>query len=887
MSQQEMNQQEINQQETGMTRRTFVKGLAIGAAGLGIATILPGCIITAAAADKETKRPDMKNAADGIYIDGLKENLKGKSYTLEFVQPIQLIAVVGGEVQTEGTWRTSNKHLVSVSPDGTVVMRDGVGGYTVSVSWTLGKKNYSVSFRTGQTAGAHSIDADSPMTRGAFMIRLAKYFGWPHYNAVMDDGTDIDDKGNILKTERVRNYFDVTGNADYVKPIEAALDMGVLSASSPEDCFYPLSPMTREDAAAILVQAFKMSPLETDFLGGFDDAKAISSDCRAALNTLVGRNFMRGRTNTTLNPTDGITDTEARIIIDNIDRKVVAPVWAMPVSNRKFVRVRPEWFTSTKDAVVHWRCKVDKYSHKELNGLFVQDRGVGVYIGTGWSNWFEYIPGYSTDPCFGLNNNKDLPYDNINFLVEVQAYATKPGMEDSPVTDFKWLIDRPAWHDFAHDVLHEGDDNYPTVHRFFDNFQAAAYYIEGTKMGILFDGLMPTSTNISLYDRVKEIATKPFVFVLGHNHGDHSGAMPYVYDGGGDVYFCDRVGVKDGSWKIQVYNKKYTSGNPVIDSEKEGTYSGSQVHEIDEGYVFDLGNCKFEVVHLPGHEDASLLLYSRETGLLFSSDIYGVNRYWVADQFGATGVKQDLLLSLQQQLMDIYTKDGGVVRELYTGHNRIGVGGDYLTVWEQCLQKLVNYGSAAVSDDRRGDGAILAMDGDPYETLNWTGFSEKGKMIRAQYKGSYDGQTFYRVEVDARGGDNPVVESNLYFDYKTNAHLSNITFKNAVLVGHDFKYKMGFDTAEEKLPDGRLKYVVPNKFVPNEFNYDVKIGASQGTVTFTPTAMSERITGLTVNGKPASSRCPVTVGVSTPAVIEVTGPDGSTKQTYTLRFVRG
>ena len=217
-----------------------------------------------------------------------------------------------------------------------------------------------------------------------------------------------------------------------------------------------------------------MSPLETDFLGGFDDAKASSSDCRAALNTLVGRNFMRGRTNTTLNPTDGITDTEARIIIDNIDRKVVAPVWAMPVSNRKFVRVRPEWFTSTKDAVVHWRCKVDKYSHKELNGLFVQDRGVGVYIGTGWSNWFEYIPGYSTDPCFGLNNNKDLPYDNINFLVEVQAYATKPGMEDSPVTDFKWLIDRPAWHDFAHDVLHEGDDNYPTVHRFFDNFQAAA-----------------------------------------------------------------------------------------------------------------------------------------------------------------------------------------------------------------------------------------------------------------------------------------------------------------------------------------------------------------------------------------------------------------------------
>ena len=872
----------MSQQETGMTRRTFVKGLAMSAAGLGIAAILPGGIITAAAAGDEPQKVDLSNAADGIYIDGLKENMRGRTYTLEFVQPIKLVAVSDGKIQTEGTWRTSNKHLVSVDPDGTVVMRDGVGGYQVTISWTLGEKKFTVTMKTGQTAGAHSIDADSPMTRGAFMIRLAKYFGWPHYNAVMDDGTDIDDEGNILKTERVRNFYDVTGNADYVKPIESALDMGVLSASSSEDCFYPMSAMTREDAAVILVNAFQMAPLSADYLGGFDDVKNISQDCRAALNTLVGRNFMRGRTNTTLNPTDGITDTEARIIIDNIDRQVVSPVWAMPVSNRKFVRVRPEWFTSTQDAVVHWRCKVDKYSHEELNGLFVQDRGVGVYIGTGWSDWFDYIPGYSTDPCFGLNNNKDLPYDNINFLVEVQAYATKPGMEDSPVTNFKWLIDRPAWHDF-----HQGDSRYPTVHRFFDNFQAAAYYIEGTKMGILFDGLMPTSTNISLYDRVKEIATKPFVFVLGHNHGDHSGAMPYVYDGGGEVYFCDRVGVKGGKWSIQVYNRKYTSGNPVIDSEKEGTYSGERVHEIDEGYVFDLGNCKFEVVRLPGHEDASILLYSRETGLLFSSDIYGVNRYWVADQFAARGVKQDLLLSLQQQLMDIYTKNGGVVRELYTGHNRIGVGGDYLTVWEQCLQKLVNYGPAAVTDDRRGDGAILAMDGDPYETLNWTGFAEGGKLIRAQYTGDYDGQTFYRMEVDARGEENPTVESNLYFDYKTNAHLSNLTFKDATLVGHDFKYKMGFDEVDEKLPDGRLKYVVPNKFVPFEYNYEVKVGALQGTVTFTPTAMSERVTGMTVNGTKVSSRCPVTVSTGAPVTIEVTGPDGTTKQTYTLTFVRG
>ncbi len=858
--------------EGGVERRELIKGIIAGAVGMGVITLLPHGVTAVSSA---------ASGGDGIFVEGVG-NVTGKKYSMEFVQPVKLAVKKGGQIQTEGTWRSSNKHLVSVGPDGTAIMRDGVGGYDVDVTWSLGDTDYKITFHTTQTAGAHAIEVDEPMTRGAFMTRLAKYFGWPHYNAVMDDGVDIDDEGNVLEKERVRNYFDVTGDSDYVKPIESALDMGVLHAESSNDLFYPLSPMTRQDAAVILCSAFKMEKIEGDYLSAFDDAGDISKDCYDALNTLVGRNFMRGRTNQTLNPAEGITDSEARMIIEAIDRRVVCPVWAMPVSNRKFVRCRPEWKTATKDATVRWRVTIDKYSHSELKGLYVQDRGIGAYVGTGWSDWYEYHPGFSADPCFGLNNNKDLPYDNIWLLVNVECYAEKEGLETSPVTKFTWKIERPAWHDFAHDVLHEGDANFPTVHRYFDNFQAAAYYIEGSESGILYDGLMPTNTTTSLIDRVKEVATKPFCFVLGHNHGDHNGAMPFAYEAGLDVYFCDRTYPDTEPWKIQTYNQKYTSGNKVIDAERSGTYSGDKVHKVDEGYVFDLGNCKFEVVHLPGHEDSSILIYSRETGLLFSSDIYAVNRYWVADQFGAKGVKQDLLLSLHQQLMDFYNKDGGKVKELYTGHNRVGVSSDYLAVWEQCLQKLVDFGPNGVSHDRRGDGAIVATDGNQYETMNWTAFSEEGKQVRAEYKGTYDGQTYYRIETDTRGGENKTVESNLLFDYKTNAYLSNISFKDAELVGHDFKYKTGFSQADETLADGRLKYAIPNKFVPYEFDYEVK--ASGSKVTFTPVTMSTLAKGITVNGKPASSRCPVTVDASGTTKIEVTGPDGTTKQTYTLAF---
>lgn len=877
----------------GVTRRQFVKGMAWGAAAISLSSILPGCAKAAAvtegstegesSTEAETAAGADKSMDGGIYIAGGDVNMNGQTYTLEFIQPVKLVAVVDGVEKTEGIWRSSNKHLVSVDPDGTIVMRDGVGGYDVEITWSMEGTVYSVTFHTGQTAGGHSIEVDRPMTRGDFMIRLAGYFGWYHYNGVMDDGTDIDDEGNILTEERVRNFYDVTGRNDYVRPIEAALDMGILSAASPEDCFYPMSAMTREDAAVILCKAFLLDALSEDFVSEFEDAGKISDGCRDALNTLVGRNFMRGRTNRTLNPTDSITDTEARIIIESIGRRVTVPVWAMPVSHRKFVRCRPIWFTPTENATVHWRCRAFNLSHPKMKGLFVGDRGNGVTLSDEWGEWIDYIPGYSTDPMFGLNNNWDFPYDNVYFCVEVEAYASKEGLEDSPVSRFVWRIDRPAWHDFATDKLHEGSDDYPTVYRFFDNFQAAAYYIEGSKMGILYDGLMPTNTTTTLIDRVNQIATKPYVFVLGHNHGDHKGALAVAYNDGLDVYFCDRVGPKDGEWSIETYAKDYTSQNPVIDNTITGVYSGDKVHLVAEGDALDLGNCKFEFYQLPGHEDASILIYDREHGLLFSSDIYGVNRYWVADQFGAKGVRQDLLLSLHQQLMAAYTKDGAKVMELYTGHNRIGVGSDYLMVWEQCLQNLVNYGPDGVSDDRRGDGAILAKDGNSFETLNWTGFSIDGKQVIAEYKGKYDGRVFTRLELD-NTGENKRVEDNLYFDYQTNAQLSNVTFSDAELVGHDFKYKAGQEMENEMLEDGRLKYAIPNKFVPFDYEYDVLVSSLQGTVTMTPVAMSDRITGMTVNGKPASSRCPVTVPASGPAVVTVTGPDGSTTKTYTFNF---
>ena len=60
---------------------------------------------------------------------------------------------------------------------------------------------------------------------------------------------------------------------------------------------------------------------------------------------------------------------------------------------------------------------------------------------------------------------------------------------------------------------------------------------------------------------------------------------------------------------------------------------------------------------------------------------------------------------------------------------------------------------------------------------------------------------------------------NLYFDYKTNAQLSNVTFRMQNSWAMISNTKRGRKWKMSLLEDGRLKYAVSNKFVP--FDYEV------------------------------------------------------------------
>lgn len=56
------------------------------------------------------------------------------------------------------------------------------------------------------------------------------------------------------------------------------------------------------------------------------------------------------------------------------------------------------------------------------------------------------------------------------------------------------------------------------------------------------------------------------------------------------------------------------------DSIKEVLKFEYTINEIDDGYIFDLGGCKLEVIHIPGHTPGSIALLDRANRFLFSGD---------------------------------------------------------------------------------------------------------------------------------------------------------------------------------------------------------------------------------------------------------------------------
>lgn len=117
------------------------------------------------------------------------------------------------------------------------------------------------------------------------------------------------------------------------------------------------------------------------------------------------------------------------------------------------------------------------------------------------------------------------------------------------------------------------------------------FLIIGTQRALLIDTGIGSD---DLKTKISSITDLPITLVNTHNDRDHIGANNQFL-----LSYMHELDIKKAD--ILLEGKcKFIS--------------------VNEGYIFDLGNCKLEVIHIPGHTPGSIALLNRESKSLFSGD---------------------------------------------------------------------------------------------------------------------------------------------------------------------------------------------------------------------------------------------------------------------------
>src|SRR5690554_4686896 len=148
-----------------------------------------------------------------------------------------------------------------------------------------------------------------------------------------------------------------------------------------------------------------------------------------------------------------------------------------------------------------------------------------------------------------------------------------------------------ALYEFDHDVWH-----------IVDYARTSMFLIEGRERALLVDTGMGRG---NLKGFIRRITDKPLDVVITHAHWDHIGQAGQF----------ERLYMSEKEKEIiELFKMKVDLSNFCY---------------IEEGYVFDLGDRKLEVIEVPGHTPGSIVLLDAENKLLFSSDAIGTGHLWM------------------------------------------------------------------------------------------------------------------------------------------------------------------------------------------------------------------------------------------------------------------
>jgi hydroxyacylglutathione hydrolase len=184
---------------------------------------------------------------------------------------------------------------------------------------------------------------------------------------------------------------------------------------------------------------------------------------------------------------------------------------------------------------------------------------------------------------------------------------------------------------------------------------STAYLIDGSKEALLIDACTGQ-------EGLKEIVTglignKAFKLALTHGHGDHSGGMKYF----SDVYLHQAdTGLLPKGLK-------------------------TNRHFISEGYIFDLGDQKLEIISIPGHSPGSVVFFNSAGRYMMTGDGIGSSMVWA--QISKDPLTVYLASVKKLELMK------SKIDELYVGHHeqeKVKLTPQYITDMRIVTEKVLD-----------------------------------------------------------------------------------------------------------------------------------------------------------------------------------------------------
>ncbi len=165
------------------------------------------------------------------------------------------------------------------------------------------------------------------------------------------------------------------------------------------------------------------------------------------------------------------------------------------------------------------------------------------------------------------------------------------------------------------DVTYIGE---PHIKEFY---RCNIWHVRGRARDMLVDSGMGV---VSLRAQIPLVTEKSCVAVASHTHFDHIGCH-YEFD--------ERCVHKDEAEIMAAPSRGATLADPYVTDEiftrlppapyasaEYGVTPAPATRVLEAGDVIDLGDRRFEVIHTPGHSPGGIMLFERETGVLFSGD---------------------------------------------------------------------------------------------------------------------------------------------------------------------------------------------------------------------------------------------------------------------------